>query len=626
MRSIFGRIHTDHTPLPINHFEESLNQLAVIKDTSKETFIAKNFALGQINFSGDAESAETYNPELLLLSDSAIYNKHDLKRDLDIRDDKISSDLLILKAYEKWKEQCVEHFIGDFAFAIWNTKKQELFCARDHLGVKPFHYYYVGNAFVFASDIASVLTQKDLAFSLDQQQVADSLSIIKSEKERTTYNEIKSLPPGHYLTLKDGQIELKEYWKLQTKETVYKKDTEVIQEFTDLLTEAVKCRVENRKITGTELSGGIDSSSVTALASQFSQVKTFSHILPDSKLGKMFPHKDEREFIQMLTEHCNISDKHFVTSEESLLDTLQDHVEYYQSLSQQNFGVFSDQLYQKAREEKINILLSGFGGDEVVTSQASGYLYELARNNNWNEVKIDLKNQYPKNLNYTKALFKLYIKTKITDINKLIHYLKQGKPWWKNKYKNLALNADYEKKLGVKKRYEEYYQNIARQTMQDKNIERITHPHVSQRLEYCSLMARKYGIEYRYPLLDIRLIEFYLSIPPRLKARNGIGRYIIRRAMEGILPEKIQWRNDKSGATIPTVFMRMIQDKDKIEHLINSAKQNEIIKKYIDLNKYEQWFYNLSNRTKDDKFVNPGAFYTYIKLILFIEQNPSLFT
>jgi asparagine synthase (glutamine-hydrolysing) len=384
--------------------------------------------------------------------------------------------------------------------------------------------------------------------------------------------------------------------------------------------------VENRKITGTELSGGIDSSSVTALASRFSKIKTFSHILPDSKLGKMFPHKDEREFIQMLTEHCNISDKHFVTSEVSLLDTLQDHVEYYQSLSQQNFGVFSDQLYVKAQQEKVTVLLSGFGGDEVVTSQASGYLYELAQNKKWQVIKIDLKNRYPRKSSYNKALLKLYIKLKLPGFYSFLRILKPDKPWWRNKYKNLALNADYEKKLGVKKRYEEYYQNIARETLQDKNIERITHPHVSQRLEYCSLIARKYGIEYRYPLLDIRLIEFYLSIPPRLKARNGIGRYLIRRAMEGILPEKIQWRNDKSGATIPTVFMRLIQDKDQFEHLINSAKQNEIIKKYIDLNKYEQWFYNLSNRTKDDKFVNPGAFYTYIKLILFIKKNPSLFT
>ncbi|MCB2194295.1 MAG: hypothetical protein KQH79_00450 [Bacteroidetes bacterium] len=626
MRSIFGRIHTDHTPLPINLFEQSLDQLSVLKDYIQEKVIAYDYALGQINFPTHKEITTTEKSELILLSDAVIYNKHELLRDLDIGDNEITSDELILKSYEEWGEKCVHHLIGDFAFTIWNKEAKELFCARDHLGVKPFHYYFEGNTFIFSSDIAAILAQKDLTFSIDQQQVADSLSIIKSEKERTTYNEIKSLPPGHSLTLKNGQIELKEYWRLQTKETVHKKDAEVIQEFTAILTEAVKCRVENQKSTGTELSGGIDSSSVAALASQFSKIKTFSHILPDSKLGKIFPHKDEREFIHMLTEHCNISDKHFITSEKSLLDSLQDHLEYYQSLSQQNFGVFSDQLYEKAQQENVTVLLSGFGGDEVITSKASGYLYELAQNSNWQEIKVDLKNQYPKKISFTKSFLKLYIKSKLPGIYNFLRVLKPDKPWWKNKYKNLALNANYEQKLRIKKRYDAYYRAIARETLQEKNIERITHPHVSQRLEYCSLIARKYGIEYRYPLLDIRLIEFYLSVPPRLKARNGIGRYIIRRAMEGILPEKIQWRNDKSGATIPTVFMRMIHNKDQFEQLISSAKQNEIIKKYIDLDKLEQWFYNLSNRTKDHKYVNPGAFYTYIKLILFIEKNPSLFT
>ncbi len=625
MRSIFGRIHSDNTPAPTEYFKQSLNQLSVVKDTSKEEFIAKNYALGQIDFSPKKKPAETNTTKLLLLSDSVIYNKSDLKRDLNLKDDELTSDQFILRSYEKWKEKCVEHLIGDFAFAIWDAKNQKLFCARDHLGVKPFHYYFEDNIFAFSSDIAAILTQKDLTFSLDQQQIADTLSIIKSEKYKTTYHEIKNLPPAHYLTLENGQLELREYWKLEPRKTVHKRDADIIQEFTTILTETVKCRVESQKITGCELSGGIDSSSITALASKFSEIKTLSHILPDSKLGKLFPHKDEREFIQLLTEHCNIADRHFVTSEESLLETLKDHIEYYQSLSQQNFGVFSDQLYEKAQHENVTVLLSGFGGDEAVTSQSSGYLKELAINKKWLELKTDLKNQFPQKTNYTKAFLKLYLRSLLPGIYRFLSSINQSKPWWNIKYKNLALNPRYEKRLTIKKRYVDYYKKIGGETLQAKNIERITHPHVSQRLEYCSLIARKYGIEYRYPLLDIRLIEFYLSVPPRLKARNGIGRYIMRRAMEGVLPEKIQWRNDKSGATIPTVFMRMIHDKDQFEQLISNAKQIEIITKYIDLDKYEQWFHKLCNRTKDNKFVNPGAFYNYVKLILFIQKNPSLF-
>ena len=529
----------------------------------------------------------------------------------------MSNDWIIIKSYEKWREECVDHLIGDFAFAIWNKEKQELFCARDHLGVKPFHYYFDKKSFVFSSDIGGILVQDDLHFSLDQRQIADTLSIIKSEKYRTSYNEIRNLPNAHYLKLKNDQLEIKQYWKLEPKKSLQKNDIEIINEFKNLLIEAVKCRV-NSKITGTELSGGIDSSSITTIASQFSEIKTFSHILPDSKLGEIFPHKDEREFIHLLGSHS-------ITSEVSLLRSLKDHIKNYKNLSQQNFGVFSDQLYLQAQQEKVNVLLSGFGGDEVVTSQSSGYLNELAKNNEWKELKTDLKNQYSNKRKYPQALIKLYLKTKLPRIYNLLRTLKFQKPWWYAKFKNLALNHNYKKQLNIKKRYFDYYKNIERITLQEKSIERITHPHVSQRLEYCSLIARKYGIEYRYPLLDIRLIEFYLSVPARLKARNGIGRYIIRRAIEGIVPEKIQWRNDKSGATIPTVFMRMINEKSEIEKIIEQAKTNEQIKTYIDLEKYEQWFNKLCKRTKESKFINPGAFYNYLKLILFIQENPSLF-
>jgi hypothetical protein len=115
-------------------------------------------------------------------------------------------------------------------------------------------------------------------------------------------------------------------------------------------------------------------------------------------------------------------------------------------------------------------------------------------------------------------------------------------------------------------------------------------------------------------------------MPSRLKAQDGIGRFAIRKAIEGIVPEKIQWRNDKSGATIPSVFMRMIHDKEQILELINRAKNNEAVKKYIDLEEYEHWFYKLCQRSDNKQVnVNPGAFYNYLKLILFIETNPSLF-
>ncbi len=621
MRSIFGRINLNKKPVNREFFENSIEKLSVYSKSKSQFSVENQTGFGQIVFPPFKDEKLLNYSDLVLVSDSLIYNRNEIIQDLQINE-KISDDLLILKSYERWGEKCVNHFIGDFAFVIWDSNTEELFCARDHLGIKPLHYYFNKDSFVFSTDIASILEQNDLVFSIDQQQIADTISIVKSEKFRTTYTEIKKLPPAHILILKNNKVEIKSYWKLKPKKEIQKKDIDIINEFKFLLFESVKCRIKRMESVGAELSGGIDSSCITAIASSIKPIKSFSHILPDHKLGRIYPFKDERVFINLLVDHCKIKSQNFVSSEESLLKTLKENIVSSKSLFQQNFGIFSDQLYEKASQENVTVLLSGFGGDEVVTSKSSGYLKELVVNRKWEELKVDLKNQNPNYFKYLKTYIKIYLKSRFPKVRKL----RYQKPWWTYKLKNFAITESFFKSYKVKERYYSNYKKLDVPGMQQKNIKRIVHPYVSQRLEYCSLIARKYGIEYRYPLLDIRLIEFYLSVPTRLKARNGIGRYLIRRTIEGIVPEKIQWRNDKSGATIPTVHMRMVNDWEQILEVIKRAKSNKLITQYIDLNKYEQWFDKLRKRSeKKYRYINPGAFYNYLKLILFIEYNPSLF-
>lgn len=625
MNSIFGRINTNKSQINQKLFNQSLDALSVFPKVKTEFCIEKHIGFGQILFPPCTNTGirrSTYR----IVSDSKLYNSQELISLLNLTGNNIDDSAIILNAYEKWGKDCVKYFLGDFAFAIWNSEKEELFCARDHLGVKPFHYFFNDKSFVFSSVISAILVQEDIRFTVDDQYIADSISFVKSEKFRTNYIEIKKLPPASCLFLKNNKLEINPYWELKTQETIQKNDSEIIEDFKTLLFEAVKCRVENNSIS-TELSGGIDSSSITAIASQFSEVKTFSHVLPDHLLGKIYPYKDERVLINLLDDYCKIKDRYLITSENnSLLQAIQESVTDYKGIFQQNFGIFSDQLYQQASKVNSSVLLSGFGGDELVTSRSMGYISELASNNQWKELKEDLKNQKINKYRYFKTLLKYYLKIKVPFIYKLIAFDRNKSPFWISKFENLAINKAFSEKLKIKERFLTFYKKSGNLPLQENAIERITHPHVSQRLEYCSLIARSYGIEYRYPLLDIRLIEFYQSMPTRLKARDGIGRFAIRKAVEGIVPEKIQWRNDKSGATIPSVFMRMIHDKEQILELINRAKNNTAVKKYIDLEEYEQWFDKLCHRSeKKQEHVNPGAFYNYLKLIIFIEKNPSLF-
>ncbi|MFC2104090.1 asparagine synthase-related protein [Bacteroidota bacterium] len=623
MRSIFGRINTNQKPVNQAFLKKSIDKLCVNSQVKEELIIDSFYGFGQVGFSPFKEKAvqniHKYN-DLIILSDSVLYDKTKIINELEIVEKSFTDDFIILKAYEKWGEECLNYLLGDFSFAIWNSKKQELFCARDHFGVKPFYYFFNNESLVFSSGVSAIMEQTDLGFSIDEQYIADTISLIKSENLRTSYKEINKLPPAHYLIYKDRKLVIEQYWKLKPQKTIRKREQDIINEFKVLIQHSVKCRISEGE-TGSELSGGLDSSIVAGIASQITQIKTFSHVLPEYLLGKIFPFKDEREYINLLTDFCKISNRNFITSEKkSLLDAVVQNVIDFKHLTQLGFGIFSDQLYQKAKEENITVLLSGFGGDEAVTSQSLAYLSELAKNGKWKELKIDLRNQKLGNYQF----LKLYLKSKLPILIKISRWIKGKRLWKHKKFENLAINRAYSKKYNQKKRYLTNITNNS--SLQERNINKIIHPHVSQRLEYCALIARKYGIEYRYPLLDKRLIEYYLTIPTRLKARNGIGRYIIRRTIEGIVPEKIQWRNDKSGATIPTVFMRMMNDKEKIEEIIIRAKSNQRITKYIDIERYEQWFKKLCKRSEEpQKHINPGAFFNYLKLIFFIEQNPSLF-
>ncbi len=614
MNSIFGRINTNRSPVNESLFSKSIDELCISPSVKKELVTDSHWGFGQVIFTpfkNNVDKNSDINSKFTIVSDSTIYNKTEILNALEISDIILNDDIIILKAFEKWGKSCLNYLLGDFSFALWDSEKEELFCARDHFGVKSFNYYFDGESFVFSSDIPGILAQNDLSFSIDEQYIADSISIVKSETFRTTYNEIQKLPPAHYLFLKNGKLEINQYWELKPQKTISNRNNvEIIEGFKSLLIESVKARATGKNSVGTELSGGLDSSTVTAIASQFTQLKTFSHVLPDHLLGKIHPFKDEREFINLLVNYCKIPKRHFVTSEnKTLVEVIDQNVLDFKGLTQQGFGVFSDHLYQTAMQENISVLLSGFGGDEVVTSKSSGYLTELAAKKQWKELSDDLKNQSNGKFQYLKTITKYKLKSKLPFVSKVVALIKNGKPWWFGKFNNLAINRDFSERLNIKERYFSNYEKAGNLSLQEKNIERITHPHVSQRLEYCSLIARKYGIEYRYPLLDKRLIEYYLAIPVRLKARNGIGRYAIRKAIEGLVPEKIQWRNDKSGATIPTVFMRMINDQNMISEIINRAKSNETIKRYIDLDKYEQWFHKLCNSSEDNrKYINSSDF------------------
>ena len=259
--------------------------------------------------------------DLVITADARIDNRDELIAALQTNNrpaDKITDSDLILAAYEKWGEDCPQHLLGDFAFAIWDERKQILFCARDHFGVKPFYYYYSNQTFIFASETKALLSIDEVPHQVNEVRIGDYLTSMLEDKSITSYQGVLRLPPAHSITLtQQGNLQLRCYWTLELSEELrLNSDEEYAEAFRKVFTEAVRCRLRTAFPIGSHLSGGLDSSSICCIARKLleesnSQLHTFSNIFDD------VPGSDERSFIEAVLEQGDFI-PHFTHADSSV--------------------------------------------------------------------------------------------------------------------------------------------------------------------------------------------------------------------------------------------------------------------------------------------------------------------
>jgi hypothetical protein len=155
-----------------------------------------------------------------------------------------------------------------------------------------------------------------------------------------------------------------------------------------------------------------------------------------------------------------------------------------------------------------------------------------------------------------------------------------------------------------------------------RQLYRVSMDHLPQRLEYCYTAAAQYGIEYRYPLLDVNLVLACLAFPARLKHHKGTNRYLFRESIAGFVPEMIRQRNDKLGTTIPQSYYSLVREKDSILSLVNDGKGKGKIAEIFDLSRFPGWYDKMVIREQADlNALNPGAFYTYLMMIMYYSKD-----
>jgi asparagine synthase (glutamine-hydrolysing) len=258
---------------------------------------------------------------VVVTCDVRLDNRDELIAELSLSSkpaDEIADGEIILKAYERWGEDCPAKLIGDFAFVVWDERRRQLFCARDHFGVKPFNYFASEKCFAFASEAKALFQIEAVSRGLDEGMIADYFIGNFENKTKTFYQKILRLPPAHSLTIRvDGEPRLQCYYRLDPHlEAPMRSNDEYAEGLREIFNEAVRCRMRRTKSLGTKLSGGLDSSSIACVARDLLREQGGDDSLPTFSLVYDRNKKcDEREYINCVLSQGGF-EPHFISGEE----------------------------------------------------------------------------------------------------------------------------------------------------------------------------------------------------------------------------------------------------------------------------------------------------------------------
>jgi asparagine synthase (glutamine-hydrolysing) len=493
---------------------------------------------------------------------------------------------LILRAYERWGEACAQKLIGDFAFAVWDNRNQRLFCARDHIGVKPLYYFQAPAAFLFASEIKALLTSPMVPYRLNPMRVADHLMGLFTDQGATFFRDIYRLPAGHTLTVSRAGMRMQRYWALDsTRELTLGSDEAYAEAFREHLAEAVRCRLRGNHPAGSLLSGGLDSSSIVAMARRVrgaaaGPLDTFTAIfpgLPADDLRRI----DERSFADAVVAQGGLQ-PHYVRG-----DLLSPLTEVDRVLWHLDEGFAAPNLYlhwalyRAARDRGVRVLLDGIDGDTTV-SHGLERLAGLARAGRvatlGRELRL-LSRRHGARLADLSWQFAVRPLIPLA-LRRGVRRLRRQEPAC---LADTVIRPEFARSTGVLERWEALEHEQARPVRSPREAHRraMTSPLLPYALELADKAAAAFGIEPRYPFLDRRLMEFCLSLPADQKLRDGWTRFVMRRAMDGALPDNVRWRANKANLS-PNFRRRLLtHDRQLLEEVI--LAQPDAIEEYVDI-------------------------------------------
>lgn len=443
---------------------------------------------------------------------------------------------VILAMYQRKQENLIHDLPGMFAFAIWNNEKQELFCARDRFGEKPFYYAFgKNNEFIFASEIKAILTSGLMRPEVNIEAMSHYLQYGYVSTYQSIYKNIHTLPPAHQLIWKEGKISVTRYYSLPKKDTVMSL-SDAKEEFTYLLKNAVKKQLVADVEVGSFLSGGLDSSSIVALVAEFLPKQTtisFGYDHQDSEL------KFAKEIADKYrTNHIEVHEK-----KEDLATSLLKISPFFDEPFSDISFIPHFEICRNARKN-LTVVLSGDAGDELF----GGYSFYRVEN--------QLKNHFSYKNIIAQFGLSLYQKIKpVSFVSQRNLNHKNILDFHRNFVRN-AFNPQERTALGISSSYEQPYSFVADPDSLNDIMRHDLETYVPANMMVKSdRMAMANSLEVRTPFLDIDFAEFCIRLPEQLKLTNDHDKIILREAMGSYWTETIRKRRKQGfGMSIKTWF------------------------------------------------------------------------
>jgi asparagine synthase (glutamine-hydrolysing) len=532
--------------------------------------------LSIIDRSGGAQPMTGSEGSTSIVYNGEIYNYLELKQRLSkegIHFDTNSDTEVILKAYEKYGHDCLRHLRGMFAFAIWDGKRNELFAARDRLGIKPFYYTVLKEAFIFASEIKALLIHPEVESQIEPRALYNYLNLRYVPGPDTMFRGIRKLQPGHCLIVNQGQIRVRCYWDLGPNDNHQRSHAENrLEEFTDLLEDCVRTHLMSEVPLGVFLSGGIDSSIVVALMSRISEqrIKTFS-VGYEQDYGV-----NEFQYARLVAEKYHTDHYEHPISSQDFFEFMPRLVWHMDEPISDPASVPLFFLSQFAKQH-VTVVLSGEGADELL---AGYYIYKKM-------LMIEDFRKLPASLIFSLAL-------KVVSVflmnEKLRDYISMAQVPLEDRYHGVSkafkpsslsqlLNTEINNQVGLNELYRDYYSRVKDMTPLSRMLyidKKTWLP--DDLLMKADKMTMAASQELRVPFLDHKLVEYAFSLPETDKIKRGTTKYLLRQVAKNLVPDVVVNR-PKKGFPIP-IQQWFRDDLNGIAHEI-LARPNSACRDYF---------------------------------------------